>query len=226
MKIYRLIFFFLCFGFVSVVSAQDSFDRELSIGANGGLTFSSMRFTPNIRQKSLMQFEGGLSTRFISENHFGIQVELNYSQRGWEEYNPDVPEHQYSRGLNYLELPLLTHIYFDTGKHLRLVFNLGPQLGYLLNESVLIPLSQEERTALGEEIPEYYDQSAQRRFDWGICGGGGLELRTTAGSFVLEGRYYFGLSDIFNNGKADYFASSANQVIGVKLTYFYKNNLK
>ncbi len=201
----------------STAFSQNKFQQELSFGANGGLTFSSVRFTPSVRQKSLMQFEGGLSARFISEKNFGIQTELNYSQRGWEEYNPDIPEHQYARSLGYLEIPVLTHIYFETGKRFRIIFNLGPQIGFLLNEKTL---KSHIVYPDGEEIPPYYSQPTQRVFDWGLCGGGGFEIRSGIGNFAVEGRYYFGLSDIFSNKKSDYFDSSSNQVVGVKLTYF------
>jgi hypothetical protein len=51
----------------------------------------------------------------------------------------------------------------------------------------------------------------------------GFELRTGIGNFILDGRYYFGLSDIYNNAKADDFQASSNQVIGVKLTYFFNS---
>ncbi|MDR2804338.1 MAG: PorT family protein, partial [Dysgonamonadaceae bacterium] len=70
-------------------------------------------------------------------------------------------------------------------------------------------------------IPRYYDDdyTVRRKFDYGIAGGMGLEIRTGIGNFILEGRYYYGLSDVFNNSRADVFQSSHNQVIGIKLTY-------
>jgi hypothetical protein len=49
-----------------------------------------------------------------------------------------------------------------------------------------------------------------------------LEVRTGIGNFILEGRYYYGLSDVFNNTRADVFLNSHNQVITVKLSYLIK----
>lgn len=213
---------FLCLFFFTgteFVLAQNSFIKEVSIGANAGVNLSSIGFNSSkfsVRQTKLPGGVGGVSVRFISEKNFGIQAELNYSQRGWKEHDPDNPDKKYTRALDYLELPIMTHLYFDTGKYTRLVFNFGPQLGYLLGERVL-----DSNIVFDEDTPPYYSQDAQRKFDWGICFGGGFELRTGIGSFVLDGRYYYGLSDIFNNSRSDDFASSSNQVIGIKLTYFY-----
>ena len=59
------------------------------------------------------------------------------------------------------------------------------------------------------------------RFDYGITGGLGVELHTKLGHFLVEGRYYFGLADIFSSSKKDYFDRSANGSIIVKATYLF-----
>lgn len=208
-----------------IVSAQGNFQSELSWGVNGGVSMSSVSFNPRIPQSKLRQGVGGLSARYISEKHFGIQCELNYSQRGWKEMYPDSVNRHYSRSLAYLELPVLTHIYFETGKRGRIIFNLGPQIGYFLSQKEL-----ESNIDKNKDKTPNYVMSIQNRFDWGLCFGGGFEFRTDIGNFILDGRYYFGLSDIFDNSKivknpetvAFNFAASSNQVICVKLTYLFK----
>ena len=42
-----------------------------------------------------------------------------------------------------------------------------------------------------------------------------------AGNFLLEGRYFYALSDFFGNEKKDYFGRSANTTISIKLTYLF-----
>jgi hypothetical protein len=110
----------------------------------------------------------------------------------------------------------MTHLYFNLGKRARLVFNAGPQIEYNLSEKIL-----KENIAPSGEIPEYYHLKVQKRLGYGIVGGMGFEARTGIGSFLLEGRYYFGLSDVFNNSRADYFQASSHQVIAVKITYLF-----
>ena len=59
-------------------------------------------------------------------------------------------------------------------------------------------------------------------FDYGLTGGLGCEVRIKNNhAIMLEGRYYFGLADIFNNKSADYFSVSSNQSILVSLSYMY-----
>jgi len=53
-------------------------------------------------------------------------------------------------------------------------------------------------------------------------GGLGLEVNTRhAGHFMIEGRYYFGLSNLFKDGKKDTFARSANGAIVAKVSYLF-----
>ena len=73
---------------------------------------------------------------------------------------------------------------------------------------------------------EQHSLGVQKRFDWGLCGGPGLEIRTGIGSFLVEGRYYYALGDIFNSRKGDPFPKSSNQVISAKVTYLLPNLLR
>ena len=66
-----------------------------------------------------------------------------------------------------------------------------------------------------------YGKFADKKFDYGIVGGGGVEIRTGIGHFQLEARYYYGLSDFYNNSKKDYFSRSAHSYIGGRLTYLF-----
>jgi hypothetical protein len=213
--------FWICSLGLCFAQDEDVFRQEWSFGVNGGITSSKVDFAPKISQTSLQQWTGGLSLRYITEKHFGLQGELNLSQRGWQEAKDSIPEHKYTKSLLYAELPLLTHIYFNLGSQVRLVFNLGPQISYLLSENV----KENHPVDISEfEIPLQYteEHKIQNKFDWGIVAGGGVELRTGIGNFVLEGRYLYGLSDIYKNHTADFYAKSSNQVVNVKVTYFFK----
>ena len=214
-----IILFILFFLGERVYSQTNLFTPEWSYGVNGGVTFSKVGFKTNFRvpQELLQQYSAGISVRYISEKYWGIQAELNYSQRGWKELTDTVYLNKYSRSLTYLELPLLTHLYFNLGKSVRLIFNLGPQIGYYIGTKEL----EREINDPDQEM-SYYDLAVQNSFDYGLKGTAGFEFRTKIGSFVIDGRYYFGLSDIFKNRKKDLFSASPNKVIGVNLTYFLR----
>ncbi len=197
--------------------------RVLEVGVAGGLNLSSMDFQPTIRQEMLYGANGGISLRFTSEKYFSMicaaQVELNFSQRGIKEDFDDGTDNYYSRTLNYLEVPLFAHL--SWGKEERgaqFFINLGPQVGFLLDESE----NYEGEWLTGERpqsIRPLYGKSAEKKFDYGVAGGLGIELKTKAGNFFLEGRYYYGLADIFGNSKTDDFGRSANQTITIRLGY-------
>lgn len=241
----RLLILFFLIAFCCQLKAQKKeFSPEWNIGVGFGPTFSSMSIIPTypilkVRTNSILQYHGGIAVRYISEKNLGFIAELNYSQMGWEEdFKGKVYElpdgsvfpgadsvFQHKRTLNYLEIPFLTHIYFGRDK-VRGFFNIGPKVGFLLSESETISeelrnyLDQEpdpDRAAIGQ-----YGKKSDKKIDYGLTAGAGIELRTGIGSFALEGRYYMGFGDIYNSRKSDYFSRSANRVISAKLTYYIK----
>ncbi|MDR1682380.1 MAG: PorT family protein, partial [Candidatus Symbiothrix sp.] len=104
--------FLACLFAVTLAAQNSSFQSEWRFGANGGVNLSKIGFTPQVPQALLLQPTGGLTARYISESNFGMQVELNYSLRGWLQTTDTVVNfYKYSRSLAYLEMPILTHIY-------------------------------------------------------------------------------------------------------------------
>ena len=200
--------------------------HNLSIGGSAGLNMSSVGFEPNIKQGTLMGPTFGITARYISEKYFamicGIQGELNIAQRGWKEVIEDETNDTYSRSMTYLEVPLLAHLAFgkDQGHGARFVLNLGPQFGFLLSEKEKMsePWNPSHRP---NGTNQQYGKMAENKFDYGIVGGGGVEMRTGIGNFILEARYYFGLSDFYNSTKKDYFSKSSHSYISAKLTYLF-----
>ena len=221
MKTFILVFFaFLC---PFAYSQTNSFSPEWAFGVNGGVNLSRMRFNSRyyVPQGLLIQPSGGLTVRYISENHFGIVGELNYSLCGWTERRDTMNNahlNEYTRSLAYLEIPLLTHLYFNIRKNTRFFINAGPQFRYNIGERVKHIFIDPENPFVP---PPYYDENSRidNKFDYGLKGEMGIEFRTGVGSFILNGSYYFGLADVFNNRVADFFQASSNQIIGIHLIY-------
>lgn len=215
----------LLFISVQAIGQVGELRNNLAIGFNSGFNMSNVSFESKeankIKQSGLTGFTGGLTARYISEKYFamicGLQVELNYSQRGWKE-NIENNDDTYSRTMNYLELPFLAHLAFGKERGARFFLNLGPQVGFLLSESEKFsnPWDPSGRPR------EQYGKMADNKFDYGITVGGGMELRTkNTGNFLMEIRYYLGLSDFYNNTKKDYFSRSAHTVLTGKITYLF-----
>ena len=70
-------------------------------------------------------------------------------------------------------------------------------------------------------VTEQHDKPVDNTFDYGIAGGAGVEVRTKAGNFIVEGRYYYALSDFYGSTKKDFFARSAHGAITAKITYLF-----
>lgn len=215
---------------VSSVAAQNNrFEREFFVGANAGAVATRMDFNPSIPQTLKYGVHGGLSAKFISEKHLGFVLELNYSQRGWSEDYADSLNYTYNRTLNYLEIPFMTHIY--VGNKTRFIINAGPQISFLLNDKHEMSDALAEYVKAQNELDpgarfgyQYSPISEMKRVEYGLVGGLGVELNTAIGTFDLEGRYYFGLGDIFTNRRTEnaYFNRSAHRLIETKLTYYIK----
>ncbi|MBP6064655.1 porin family protein [Bacteroides sp.] len=205
------------------VSAQiGELRQNFAIGVNGGVNYSNVSFQPTIKQNGLLGATGGITARYISEKYFamicGVQVELNYAQRGWDEkFDQLDDDRSYSRTMNYLEIPFLAHLAFGKDRGAQFFLNLGPQMGFLLSDK-----EETAGTWKKEQLDrEPYGKKIQNNFDYGIVGGAGLEIRTKAGNFLIEGRYYFGLADFYNSTKKDYFSRSAHTTISAKIAYLF-----
>ena len=207
----------------SLSFAQKKIDKELWLGAKGGATFSQLSIAPNIKQSLEMGALGGISMKYIEERFFGLILELNYAQKGWKEkFEENDAKYQYSRTLNYIELPFLAHVYFGK-KSFRFFVNLGPQIGICIGENTKSNFNLKE-IPLFETYREttHYNMGVDKPFDYGLTGGVGCEVRIkNRHSISIEGRYYFGLADIFNNKSADYFSVSSNQSILASISYMY-----
>ena len=215
-------------------------------------------FSPTVSQSFPWQpgINGGVVMRYTSERYFSmlcaLQVELNYTQRGWNEFIDDGTGNTYSRTTNYLELPFLAHLSWGKeDRGMQVFFNAGPVLGWYLSSNESYGYSDEypwhptsrpnsvfyqygdygydsegylahyrdDGSLYGMFDPEQPGKAVENRLEYGIGAGLGAELKTGIGNFTVEGRYFFGLSDMFKNSKADDFGRSANQTISIKISY-------
>lgn len=193
--------------------------HNFAVGLNGGLNMSTVSFNPKIKLNTLNTPSMGITMRYMSEKYFkmmcGVQMEINYSQRGWDEKIEDESGNSYSRTMNYLEIPFMAHLAFGKdalNRGVKVFFNAGPQVGLFLGDN-------EKMNWNTDTHPEQHGKAVENKFDYGIVGGAGLEVSTGIGHFLLEGRYYFGLADFYKNSKRDYFEKSAHSFIGLRLSY-------
>ena len=91
---------------------------------------SSVSFNPKIKLNTLNTMSMGVTMRYMSEKYFkmmcGVQMEINYSQRGWDEKIEDDSGNSYSRTMNYLEIPFMAHLAFGKDRGLQFFIHAGP----------------------------------------------------------------------------------------------------
>lgn len=206
--------------------------HDFSLGVNAGMALNKVAFTPKINQNFYKAPFYGVTLRYTSERYYGMwcafQAEINYAGSGWQEnihssQNEKLPD-TYERQLSYFQLPILANLGFgrmDRGVKGYLV--VGPQLGYLVSD-------KEKRSEIWtthisghpdrtNNITAQYGLKVENKFEYGITAGAGCELTTRIGHFLLEGRYYMALSNLFGNSKTDPFPRSSNGTIVAKATY-------
>lgn len=205
----------------SMIMFNPTINQGFLMGYNGGLVF---RY---IDEKNVgMQAELNFSQRGWSESTtktYSIPNSINIPQNGltrlstnptglYKHVNQTLTKSYvsfYSRQLNYIELPFMTHIYI--GKKNRFFINFGPKISYLLFQSVKtndLNSTDVQRSTL-----------IQNPFDYGLCAGFGFLFNINKNIFQFDTRAYYALSDIYSNSKLDYFANSNNLNLSVNLAW-------
>jgi len=192
------------------IYSQNTFEPETHLGVKLGFNNSSLRFDPTVEQNFHPGFIGGISFKHIEQKSLGIQIELNFVQAGWGENLEDGAD--YSRRLNYMQLPVMTHVNF--GNQTKFFLNIGPYVGYLLSEN------ESTNNFSKADSNSYYGTEVQNRFDFGLAAGLGASKSTLIGQFQLEGRGTFGLTSLYEIDRKNGLASSQNLAVEISLTYF------
>ena len=147
----------------------------------------------------------------------------------------------YARKINYFQVPLLARLGWGRERNgFQFFIQLGPQLGIYMNDQVESNFDVHEPAFNpviidGKYSPEYQyankrvshvvaqdSMAVENKIDYGIDLGVGLEFSNRhVGHFIVEGRYYYGLGNIYGNSKRDYFGRSNYGSIMVKFTYLF-----
>lgn len=234
----------------SLAKAQvGEYRNRFAVGITGGYNMSSVGFQPTVIQSNLGGMTAGIVGRYTSEKYFSticsVQIECNLSQAGWKEdiltindepvINPDTKlSEKYQRTITYVQIPMLAHLAWGKEeKGFNGFINLGPQIGFCIDENSKknydkpftkafypdIYSTSEGRinqTITQEEIP------VENKFDYGITLGAGIEAHIKHfGRISLEGRYYYGLGNMYGDSKKDFFGKSNNSIIYIRMAYLY-----
>ena len=242
--------FFLSLAFLALAGAAKAqigdYRNEFAVGINGGYVLSNIGFTPKVPQVLHPGLTGGLTLRYTSEKYFNsicaVVAEVNYTQLGWKEdiKTPDDEPvinsvtglaESYQRDMTYLQIPVFARLGWGRERRgVQFFFQAGPQIGVFLNEKTKKNFDVKDvKNAFADgtstrtsTVIAQDTMSVEHKVDYGIAAGMGLEFSIPhAGHLLLEGRYYYGLGDIYGNSKRDYFARSNIGTIVFKMTYLF-----
>lgn len=206
--------------------AETHYKPHIAIGARAGMSMSQVSFSPSVKQLWNNGTAGAVTFRYSEEKIFGVIAELGWQTRGWKENFEDTP-FSYSHSLTYLRLPLLTHIYFGAPRF-KAFINLGPEFSYMVADKISADFDYRNPASvpdfpIANRMTEQMATPIKNKFDYGIAGGAGFEFYISPrNSIVVEGRYYFGLGNIFPAAKADTFSASRNSSIEISLGYNFR----
>lgn len=206
--------------------AQNHYEPNVAIGAKAGYTMSKLNFNPSVPQS----MEGGLlvgaTFRYAEEKNFGLIAEINVEQRGWKE-KYDGTSFSFNKQFTYIQIPILTHIYFSS-THFKGFFNAGPEVGYMIATKTnanfdYLNISNVPDFPTQNRYNDQLTLNIKNRFDYGISAGAGVEwIKDRKHSFSLEGRFYYGLNNVFSSKKTDPFSGSNSMSIMFTLGYYYR----
>ena len=147
---------------------------------------------------------------------------------------------EYSRKMKYVQIPILARLGWGRErKGLQAFFQIGPQIGFFLSEKTETNFdvrqsdfnpgtrykphsSYKYQSSRVSDVVAQDTMAVENTFDYGIAAGAGLEFsHRKLGHFLVEGRYYFGLGNIYGSSKRDYFARSNFGNIVIKFTYLF-----
>lgn len=235
----HLLFLFLLLS-ASVHAQVGEHRNDLAVGVNGGYVLSNVSFVPSVPQGLHGGITGGFSLRYTCEKYFksicALYAEVNYAKIGWKEeildiqdkpvINPQTQlEEEFKNTINYIQIPVMAHLGWGRERSgFQFFVNIGPQFGVYLSEGSTANYDI-NRPNMADRVSPVIAQDTMKvenKFDYGIAGGLGLEFsHRKLGHFMVEGRYYFGLGNIYGDSKRDYFARSNYGNIVVKLTYLF-----
>lgn len=180
------------------------------IGAKGGYGMAMGRFYPLNAESPMAwnKYNGGIAWKYYSDQQVvgGVSVELEYLMRGFRIEEGIVSESTdytiKTRTVNSIVMPLIwqPHVYLAK-RHIRLFINAGFTIIY--NTGIGETYTRFTHSASGNVntvTTPYKMQSARdNRWNYGICGGPGVGVLFGRWEVFVEGRYYFGMSDIIRN---------------------------
>ncbi len=170
------------------------------VGVRGGYGGGMIRFEPARETGLLLGYpSGGVTWKYYSPTPVvgAIEVDLQYVKKGYKEYPRVNSDTSYQRTLSAVELPFFwqPHVYLFN-RSARAFLNLGVYVSYIISSDSLT-VSKTNGTLYSGSYP--FRTVKDNRWEYGLCGGVGINVLIKRYEITAEARYSFGYSDIYKN---------------------------
>ncbi|MDA0196334.1 MAG: porin family protein [Bacteroidetes bacterium] len=211
--------FLLC-SFYGGLDAQHSWYVGVRGGYNiSGATVNQVILQTRIPTGQILGATGGLVVKHFPKPHFGIQGEVNITQKGYSMSFQD-PIDQVITIFNYLEVPFMLNVYLGKRKW-QFMANMGPFVGWMLSHKLTSPI--DPATTQTVEYTYLYDPDRDKKFNYGLKLTAGLFREFSFGAFQIEGNFTLDIGNFLNpvtldSGIPD---NSRNTIYGISVTYLF-----
>lgn len=162
--------------------------QEVELGLKGGLSLTEVQFVPRARQDQQQNIISGAAIRFLNSKNAGVQLEANYGFRSYRIVTDSL--NFQGRSYEIIEIPLMTHLRFGTGKF-STYLHLGSVIDYVLS-------AERNNMVDGTEVSAPYELVPNRdnRWNYGLVAGFGAGYQVGPGKLQVEGRYVYHFGNI------------------------------
>ena len=169
--------------FLSVMFVANSQGNKSSTGLKLGYNLAAVSLDGSSETGQRHAFHIGFYAESFASDDFSVQLELLYSQQGYE-INDNGGT--FTQKLDYLNLPIMLKLYPNNNFFLEA----GPQIG--------LAISHKEDFDDSFNLFDTSEEFNPSSFDWGVNFGGGFK---TDSGVSIGVRYHLGLGDVYDEGK-------------------------
>jgi hypothetical protein len=171
--------------FCLMMSIAANLSAQHYIGTKGSWGFNSVDALPRFDRRQLETFSPGILYRYEHQKYAALQIETNYIHKGYiREIDTVTMTPEKTFRITSFELPLMAQGFIRFGAF-RPYVTAGVYAGYILERSI----QETGKTQQKYEFDEY-----DRRFEYGITGGGGVGVSLYRFELQAECRYQYNFS--------------------------------
>lgn len=195
--------------------------QSTAIGFRAGASYFTVNNDEiNDAAKYTMGTDFSLPVEVSISKVFSIQPELHYIQKGVEfEEKIDGQIHSLAAKTRMLELPVLLKANYG-GQRARCYAFIAPSVGYAMKQFTVEKIGDGDKSKSDVDFVDTEDIKSQR-WEFSAVGGIGASFKAGVGSFVIDARYSFGLTDNtkFKTSKPDDWSKTTNRGCTLSVGY-------